>query len=107
MNATRDVPSILTFIVERIDAIYETPLAFGNASECVEIVLHYYHELWAEILGRFDAYDSIRQEVHELAHCKTTLFSTRYRLKHPHCSEREVANYAVGEWKKISTRLGL
>jgi hypothetical protein len=99
---------IVAFIAERIGFIYHhNPLMYGGTPEGVETLLFYYHELWAEIVERQKEYIDIRIAAHEKEECNSHSFSGRYLSLHQEASDREVANYATTQWRKISDQLAI
>ena len=105
--AAMDAGEILAFVLDRIARISRRPLMYGGNAEGVGLILHYDFELWAEIVGRRDEYESARIEVHKGAEAGAASFSSRYREDHPEASEDEVAGHVVHQWMSIAERCGL
>ncbi len=106
-HAMRDSRQIAEFVEERIGHIYRRPLMYGGTPDGVDLILHYYHELWAEIHQRRGDYEQASSEAHEAERCGSMDFSTRYRRERPDASEGEAAAYVVSMWRKIDEKLGL
>lgn len=71
------------------------------------MILHYYHELWAEIFDKPSLYHSIRDKSYEDLHCGSANFSTKYQMDNPNNSDIDAALFVVDQWMKISDSLGL
>jgi len=80
---------------------------YGGTAEGVDLILHYYHELWAEIKDEQQKHETVLRKILKEQECGAATFSTRYRLNYPNYSESEIASYAVTQWKKISKRFGV
>ena len=98
---------IASYIATRIDYVYDRPLMYGFSGEGVDQLLLTYHEIWAEIKDRQQDFDEIRHQVLREEECGSANFSTRYKMNNPAAADREVAEYAVKQWRKISVRMGL
>lgn len=98
---------ISDFITDRIAAIYERPLPFGGTPDCIEIILHCYHELWAEIHDKKDEYTSVRLKIYAEQNCGSMGFAFRYKQLNQDATTDEIARYAVGQWQRISQETGL
>ena len=101
----KDAGQIAEFLLSRIDQIYERPLMYGGTSEGVDIVLHYYHELWAMIFGREEEYQAISGTLHSEAGGVSASFTFNYRRSRPHASDEETVRYVVEQWARISKGL--
>ena len=101
----KDTEEILQFIASRIGHIYFRPLMWGGTAVGVDLTLHFYHELWAEIHHQQEHYLKISRKIHEQQKCGAASFATRYGLNHPTSSEKERAAYAVEQWRKISKKM--
>ena len=98
---------ISDFITDRIAAIYERPLPFGRTPDGVEMILHYYHELWAEIHDKKDKYTSVRLKIYAEQDCGSMSFAFRYQRRNRRATADEIATYAVGQWQRISQETGI
>jgi hypothetical protein len=98
---------ISDFITDRIAAIYERPLPFGGTPDGVELVLHCYHELWAEIHDTKEEYKSVSLKIHAEQDCGSMNFAFRYKQLNQRTTTDEVAAYVVGQWQRISHELGI
>ncbi|MBI4751780.1 MAG: hypothetical protein HY774_25130 [Acidobacteria bacterium] len=98
---------ISDLITDRIAAIYNRPLPFGGTPDCVETILHCYHELWAEIHDKKDEYTSVRRKIYAEQDCGSMGFTFRYKQLNQRATTDEVATYAVGQWQRISQELGI
>lgn len=104
----KTVEEIIAYIAHRIGYIYyHRPLMYGGTAHGVDTLLHYYHELWAEIVDRQDEFRRTSWGVHAEEDCDAASFPTRYARNHPDAKEAEIADYAVRQWRKISERLGV
>ena len=98
---------IVEFIEERIGHIYFRPLMYGGSASGVDLILHYYHELWAEIFDKVSTYHSIRDKAFEDLNCGAANFSTKYLMDNPTVSDRDASWFIVEQWMMISNKLGL
>jgi len=86
---------------------YHRPLMYGGSGNGVEIVLHDYHQIWAEVVERYDEFRQTWWRVLEEEDCGAANFSHRYSMNHPGASEEEIAKYVCAQWRKVSDRLGV
>ena len=99
---------VVQFIAHRIGYIYHhQPLMYGGTADGVDLILHYYHELWAEIVERTDDYFNTCFEIHRQEDCNSHNFASRYRVAHPDATELGAAEYVVSQWRRISDLLGV
>ncbi|MFH2045928.1 MAG: hypothetical protein ABIK92_12365 [Pseudomonadota bacterium] len=98
---------IVQFIEERIGHVYFRPRMYGGSASGVDLILHYYHDLWAEIFDKLSLYHSIRDKSYEDLHCGAANFSTKYQMDNPTASDIGAAFFVVDQWMKISDSLGL
>ena len=103
----KDAGSIVQFIVERIGQVYERPRMYGGTPEGVDLILHYFHEIWAEILGCRPRLEEVSQTVHSEAGGIAMGFADSQRRRKPHCTEEEIMQLVVLQWKKVDEALGL
>lgn len=78
---------------------------YGGSPSGVELILHYYHELWAEIQERHKQYQEVRDEVSQKEGLGAGEFSTSFLINNPEASNKEVTQYVVQQWMKISEKL--
>ena len=102
-----DATQIVGFLANRIDQIFQRPLMYGGTSEGVDIILHYYHELWAMICYREKEYQSISWDIHAAEGCDSANFTSHYRRSRPHAPDEDAVLYVVEQWARISKRLGM
>lgn len=98
---------ISDFITDRIAAIYERPLPFGGTPDGVELVLHYYHELWVEIHEKKDEYTSVRRKIYAEQDCGSMSFAFRHKRLNQGATTDQIAAYVVGQWQRISQEFGI
>jgi hypothetical protein len=98
---------LMRFVLKRLEDIYEQPLVYGRTSDGVDLVLHYYHELWAFLAGREDDFRRVSCDAHAEQLGGSGPFVAQYRWQEPAASEEEVLCYVVGRWRDISDRLGV
>ena len=98
---------IIKFIEERIGHIYFRPRMYGGDASGTDMLLHYYHELWAEIFDRRKDYENIRRNLEQKQDCGSASFSIRYKENNPGYSDDKITDYVVEQWKKISKQLGI
>jgi hypothetical protein len=103
----KDANAIARFVVERIGHIYERPRMYGGTPEGVDLILHYFHETWAEILECQPRYDEVRLAVHSEAGGAAMGFATSFRQRQLPHSEDEVMEFVVLQWRAIDKELGL
>ncbi len=103
----KNIQNVASFIEERIGHIYFRPLMYGGTASCVDMLLHYYHELWAEIFDNKDLYDKVQRKVHDACECEALNFSGRFSFNHPEASELEMVQFVVDQWMIISKELGV
>lgn len=101
-----DSESIYRFIVERIANIYWQPLAFGATADGVDLVLHYYHELLANVLGQQRAYEEIRIGQHMAEEANADSFAGNCRRLNEGQPEQRVAECVVGRWMQVDGMCG-
>ncbi|HMZ79076.1 MAG TPA: hypothetical protein PLL06_05205 [Acidobacteriota bacterium] len=102
----KSLEQISDFITDRIAAIYERPLPFGGTPDSVELVLHCYHELWAEIHDTKEEYNSVRRKIYAEQGCGSMSFAFRHKRLNQGATTDEIAAYTVGQWQRISQELG-
>jgi hypothetical protein len=102
----KSAEEVVDFIVRRIGYIYHRdPLMYGGTADGVDLILHCYHQLWAEIVGRHEDYrDAISEASRD---CTTRNFADHYRADHANATETESARHVVSEWRKLSDLLGV
>jgi hypothetical protein len=98
---------ILEFVIDRIAHIYSRPLMYGGTPEGVDLILDYYHELWAEIVDLRQNFIESTESVHRKEKCGSKSFSYRFREKRPKANNDEISKYVVNQWKKIDRLLGI
>lgn len=100
---------IIEVILLRIGSVYHgnRSLMYGGTPEGVDLLLHTYHVIWAEIVERCDDLATIGRAIYEEEDCGTMGFPRQYRTSHPNASDQEVAGYVVEQWRTISERLGM
>ncbi|SHL43285.1 hypothetical protein SAMN02745216_05182 [Desulfatibacillum alkenivorans DSM 16219] len=103
----RSSREIVEFINERIGHIYLRPLMYASSAAAVDDILHYYHELWAELHNCQDSYRIIGMETLSDQDCGAASFSHKFFLDNPDASEASAASYVVAQWEKISRSMGL
>jgi hypothetical protein len=107
INAMRDGKQISDFVEERIGHVFRRPLMYGGTPEGVDVVLDYYHELWALIHERGDEFEKVSSAAHDSEGCGSMNFAYRYQRDHPAASVDESARYVVSMWRRIGEKLGL
>ncbi len=105
MKDSQEIEAILALKIGYM--YYHRPLMYGGTADGVDLLLHTYHEIWSEIEGRHDEFRNTWWRVLEEEECGSANFSTRYRMNHPEASDEEIVSYAVDQWRKVSTRLGV
>ncbi len=103
----KPVAQILEYIALRIGHIYFRPLMYGGNAEGVDLILNNYHELWSEIVDRYDEYRNISSKVHTEQDCRKTSFAKGFKMKNLNVTEQESAFYVVDQWQKVSYALEL
>ena len=103
----KDTNDILRFVLQRIGQVYQRPLMYGGTPEGLELILHYYHELVAEMLVCRAALNDLEQAAHSEAGATAAGFSTAYRRTHDGATDNEIADYIVLEWQKIDAAWGV
>ena len=96
---------ILKFVIDRLQHIYDRPLMYGGTAMGVDLVLHYYNELWAEIVERSGEYEALREEVFREENCGSGGFACKFLKENPSAPESEAASYVVQQWQEIHKRL--
>src|SRR5438270_7384255 len=93
---------ILRFLENRIANIYERPSMYGGTPEGVDLVLHNYHELWAELLDRRQDFEVAAQAVRTKARVGAAMsFAWARRHRKRSFSDAEITEYVVLQWRKI------
>jgi hypothetical protein len=103
----KDSNAILQFVLQRTAQIYERPLMYGGTPECVDALLHFYHELVAEILEIRQGCEEVNEQRRKELNCVGMGFSALYRSKDCGAPDHEVARFVVENWREIDSRLGL
>ena len=103
----KSVEEVIEFVAKRIGHIYHRALMYGGTPGGVDLILHYCHELWAEIVERQQEYWDTSMRVHEEQDCGAFDFSGRFRKVHPEATDEETVGYVVRQWRKISDQLGV
>src|SRR6516165_9767900 len=103
----KNADAILQFVLRRIADVYERPLMYGGTPECVGSLLHYYHELVAEILERRQDLEDVRQRHREELRSNGMDFAALYRSRQADAPDQEVARFVVENWREIDSRLGV
>lgn len=103
----KNAAGLMRFVLTRIEQVYEQPLVYGRTSDGVDLVLHYYHELWAFLAGREEDYRRISRDAHAEQLGGSGPFVAQYRWHEPAASEQEIVGYIVERWREISDRLGV
>jgi hypothetical protein len=99
---------IVALLAQHIGLLYyHRPLMYGGTGEGVELTLINYHQIWSEVVERYDEFRETWWKVGQEEDCGACGFSTRYALNHPKASEEEIAQYVCAQWRKISDRLGV
>ena len=102
------IEEVIEHLAYRIGLIYHHGASFyGGDARGVDLVLQDYHEVWAEIAGRFDEFRDVWWKVGEEDSCGANNFSGCYLAKHPDADNEEVTEYVVRQWRKVSDRLGV
>lgn len=95
------------FVEKRIRHIYRRPLMYGGTAEGVDLLLHYYHELWAEINQREDDFEKATSVQRSKDGCGSLGFTFHYRRNRPDAQDEETVKYVVEQWQMISAMLSL
>ncbi len=98
---------VMRFVLKRLEQVYEQPLVYGRSAEGVDLVLHYYHELWAFLANREDDYRRVSRDAHADQMGGSGPFAGQYRWHEPTASDEEVVDYVIDCWRDISDRLGV
>jgi hypothetical protein len=103
----KSVDQIIAYLAERIGYIYyhPRPLMYGGTAEGVDLLLWTYHELWAEVVRKYDEFQDVRRNVLDEADCQAAGFPTRYLWDHPTATQEEIAEFVRRHWRMISDRL--
>ncbi len=80
---------------------------YGGDSDGVELILHYYHELWSELLECQDEYLKIRDLAYIKEGCGSAGFSNHFKQKFSEATEEDSIQYVVKQWKMISATLNV
>ena len=98
---------ILKFVTDRIGHIYFRPLMYGGTPSGVDLILHYYHELWAEIVSQQEHYQNIRMKLSLEEGFGASDYSSYFEKQHPWATDKEAVIYVVHQWMKISKMLNI
>lgn len=101
----KSMEEIFDILALRLGDLFQRPLMHGGSPEGVELLLHNYHSLWAEIVDRGDEFLQTWHAVTAEQDCGAASFSTHYVRSHPHASEQEVVSYVLEQWHDIGLRL--
>ncbi|MFO0896614.1 MAG: hypothetical protein U0836_04205 [Pirellulales bacterium] len=102
------IDEVIEHLAYRIALIYyDNPFSYGGYAEGVDNLLCTYHQVWAEIVGRFDEFRDVRWKVGEEDSCGANNFSGCYLQQHPDADNEAVTEYVVQQWRKVSDRLGV
>lgn len=102
------IDEVIEHLAYRIGLIYyDNAFAYGGDADGVETLLRTYHEVWAEIVGRYDEYREARSKISDQDDCGANNFPGCYRSKHPEADDDEVTEYVVQQWRKVSDCLGV
>jgi hypothetical protein len=101
------ITEVLGFITTRIRDIYCRPQMFAVSAESLDLILHYYHELWSMILGRHEEYFTIKMQVSCTEEHEAFSFAKNYAIRLPASTESERMEYSVRRWQEIDTLLKL
>jgi hypothetical protein len=105
-KSMKSTEQIIDLIAWKIGLIYHhNPLAYGGSPDGVENLMHVYHELWSEIVERQKEYRDVMSQVYCDEECSG--FAVSYRFNHPNAGIKEVTDYVVSHWRKISDSLGV
>lgn len=98
----------IAYLALRIGYLYYyRPLAYGGSADGVEVLLFTYHEVWSEIVGRYDEFRNTYWQVLAEQGCGAANFPHYYVMNHPGASQEEITAYVVQHWRTISDRLGV
>ncbi|HZU36432.1 MAG TPA: hypothetical protein VFA18_11015 [Gemmataceae bacterium] len=103
----KQAADLMRFVLNRLEQVYEQPLVYGRTAEGVDLILHYYHELWAFLAGRDGDFRRVSRDAHAAQLGGSGPFVTQYRWYEPAASDEEVVEYIVNRWREISDRLGV
>ena len=103
----KTIEEFLGILALRLGDLYQRPLMHGGTTEGVELLLHNYHSLWAEIVEQHDEFWNVWHAVLAEQDCGAANFSTYYARRHPNASEQEILAYVLEHWEDISTRLNI
>ena len=103
----KSIDQILQFITGRIGHIYFRPLMYGGTPEEVDLILHYYHELWAEIVDQREQYQEISRAMHQEEDTGAAGFARSFMKNNPDAADTEVVTYIVNQWMKIGEKLNI
>jgi hypothetical protein len=98
---------ILEFVTDMIGHIYFRPLMYGGDSSGVDLILHYYHELWAEIVDLREHYEEVRIKFNLEEGIGASDFSSSFIKNHPEATDKETVTYVVHQWMEISKILNI
>lgn len=98
---------IIQFILQRIGHIYFRPLMYGGTAEGVELLLHYYHELWAETFEKQEEYKQIRDRIYRQEDCGSGSLIRRFQEIRKNADGQSTSEYVVKHWRNISKELML
>jgi hypothetical protein len=97
---------IVAFIAKQIGLIYyHRPLMYGGTAEGVDLLLHTYHRIWAEMVERQDKFQHTYWDVLAEADCGSANFSTRFAMDHQKAPEDEVVAFVTKQRRIVSDRL--
>ena len=100
----KTVDEILDFVAERIGCIYlhPQPFSYGGTPEGTDLLLHYYHELWAEIHDDRARFCDASVAIHRSEDCNGNSFAGNYERANPNATSLETVKYVFEQWKRIS-----
>ncbi len=102
------IDEVVEHLAYRIALIYyDNPFTYGGYAEGVNRLLETYHEVWAEIVGRYEEFRDCCSKLWEEDECGANHFAGCYLAKHPDADDEDVTEYVVQQWKKVSDRLGV
>jgi hypothetical protein len=106
-NVMKTIEEFLDILALRLGDLYQCPLMYGGSAEGVEVLLHTYHSLWAEIFDRSDEFLQIWHAVAAEQNCGAASFPIHYARSHPQASEQEVVSYVLEQWHSVGLRLNI
>jgi hypothetical protein len=110
-DAPTSVDEIRLELNTQIAYIFERPTMFGCQGECgteiIDSVLWFHCQMLAYLNGKGSKFKNIVFAAFAKTGCNEFGFTRGYQRLHPECTDDEVAQFVLSQWRAIVPRLQL